>query len=201
MKTKLYPSTIIFGIVLSYIFLSYSNYLIRIDDVKNIELSDSFGNSFFQISHVLLFTSLYLNSKIEKFNKLLLIPIIILLVDLVPIELLHSLKVSLISTLSIIIGWITIMVNMYSTNQKRTGEFILIGVICLIVSSIPGFITLISLSNPNGGLYQFGFNVSRLDNFKLIGESVNYYQSFSLTIYSVVCILLVIMINRRNQTF
>ncbi len=132
MKSTLYSSTITLGFVLSYIILGYSNYLIRIDVLKNVEILESIGNSLFQISNVLLFTIIYLRNRIEKYNKLLLIPIIIQLIDLVPIELLHSLKFSLVSTLSIIIGWITIMFNMYLTNQKIIAGLILMGVICLI---------------------------------------------------------------------
>jgi hypothetical protein len=201
MKTKLYTPTIIIGIILSYISLSYSNYLIRIDDLKDIELSDSIGNSLFQISHVLLFTSIYLSNRIEKFNKLLLIPIIIQLVDLVPIESLHSLKFSLISTLSIIIGWITIMIHSYENNQKRVAGLILTGVICLLFSSIPGTITLTtkSLSNPIGDVYKFGVKMFSIDNFNLIGETISFHQSFSLTIYTLVSILLIIVINRKNK--
>lgn len=200
MKTKLYTPSIIVGIILSYISLSYSNYMIRIDDLKDIELSDSIGNSLFQISHVLLFTSIYLSNRIEKFNKLLLIPIIVQLIDLVPIELLHSLKFSLISTLSIIIGWITIMIHSYVNNQKRIAGLILTGVICLLFSSIPGTITLTtkSLSNPSGDVYKFGMKMFSLDNFNLIGETMSFHQSFSLTIYSLVSILLIIVINRKN---
>ncbi len=183
MKTKLYTPTIIVGIVLSYITLSYSNYLIRIDDLKDIELTDSIGNSLFQISHVLLFTSIYISNRIEKFSKLLLIPIIIQLIDLIPLELLHSLKFSLISTLSIIIGWITIIIHSYENNQKKIAGLILICVICLIVSSIPGITTLTSLENPKGDVFQFGVKVFGVDNFNLIGETISFHQSFSLTIY------------------
>ena len=183
MKTKLFTPTIIIGILLSYISLSYSNYMIRIDDLKDFELSDSIGNSLFQISHVLLFTSIYLSDRIEKYNKLFLIPIIVQLIDLVPIELLHSLKFSLISTLSIIIGWITIMIHSYENNQKKIAGLILICVICLIVSSIPGITTLTSLENPKGDVFQFGVKVFGVDNFNLIGETISFHQSFSLTIY------------------
>lgn len=194
MKTKLYTPTIIVGIILSYISLSYSNYMIRIDDLKDVELSDSIGNSLFQISHVLLFTSIYLSNRIEKYNKLLLIPIIVQLIDLVPIELLHSLKFSLISTLTIIIGWITIMIHFYESNQKRIAGLILTGVICLLFSSIPGTITLTtkSLSNPTGDVYKFGMKMFSLDNFNLIGETVSFHQSFSITIYSILLVFFVL---------
>jgi hypothetical protein len=189
MKTKLYTPTIILGILLSYISLSYSNYLIRIDDLKDVELSDSIGNSLFQISHLLLFTSIYLSNRIEKFNKFLLIPIIVQLIDLVPIELLHSLKFSLISTLSIIIGWIAIMFDSNEKNQNKVVGLILISVVCLIVSSIPGITTLTSSDNPNGDIFQFGVKVFGLDNFNLIGKTISFHQSFSLTIYSVIVVL------------
>lgn len=197
MKTKLITPTIIVGIILSYLVLSYSNYLIRIDDLTNIELSDSVGNSLFQISHVLIFTSIYLSNRIEKFNKLLLIPIILQLVDLVPIELLHSLKFSLVSILSIIIGWIIILISSMKNNQRRTGVFIFIGVVCLIISSIPRITTLTSLNNTSGGIFQFGLQVFRLDNFQLIGETGNFCQSFSMTIYTLVSVLLTIVIDRK----
>jgi hypothetical protein len=201
MKTKLYTPTIIVGIILSYISLSYSNYMIRIDDLNYVELSDSIGNSLFQISHVLLFTSIYLSNRIEKFNKLLLIPIIVQLIDLIPIELLHSLKFSLISTFSIIIGWITIMKHSYENNQKRDSGLILIGVICLLFNSIPGTITLTtkSLSNPTGDVYKFGMKMFSLDNFNLIGDTVSFHQSFSITVYSIVSILFIIGLSRKNQ--
>lgn len=191
MKTKIYPPTIIIGIILSYITLSYSNYLISIDDLKDVELTDSIGNSLFQISHVLLFTSIYISNRIERLNKLLLIPIIIQLIDLIPIELLHSLKFSLISTLSIIIGWITVMIHTYENNKKKNSGLILTGVICLLFSSIPGTVTLTtkSLSNPTGDVYKFGMKMFSLDNFNLIGETVSFHQSFSLTIYSVIVVL------------
>jgi hypothetical protein len=197
MKTKLYTPTIIVGIILSYITLSYSNYLIRIDDLKDVELTDSIGNSLFQISHVLLFTSIYISNRIEKFNKLLLIPIVIQLIDLIPIELLHSLKFSLISTLSIIIGWITVMIHMYENNKKKNSGLILMGVICLLFSSIPGTLTLTtkSLSNPTGNVYKFGMKMFSLDNFNLIGETVSFHQSFSITIYSILLVFFVLSYN------
>jgi hypothetical protein len=197
MKTKLITPTIIVGIILSYLVLSYSNYLIRIDDLANIELSDSVGNSLFQISHVLLFTSVYLSNRIEKYNKFLLIPIIVQLVDLVPIEVLHSLKFSLVSTLSIIIGWITILIFAIKNSQNRTVAFIVVGVVCLIVSSTPGITSLTSLSNPNGGVFQFGVMVFGLDNFNLMGEAVSFHQSFSVTLYTIVSVLLTIGISRK----
>ena len=192
MKTKLSTSSIILGIILSYLILGWSNYFIKINGVPNVRLSESIGYSLFNISHVLLFTSIYLSNRIEKFNKLLLIPIIIQLIDLVPIELLHSLKFSLVSTLSIIVGWLIVMINTYTTNQKRTSEFILICIICLIVSSIPGILTLTSLSNPTGSVFQFGVRVFGIDNFTLKGELGNFYQSFSQTIYSLIVIFYVI---------
>jgi hypothetical protein len=197
MKTKLYTPTIIVGIILSYITLSYSNYLIRIDDLKDVELTDSIGNSLFQISHVLLFTSIYISNRIEKFNKLLLIPIVIQLIDLIPIELLHSLKFSLISTLSIIIGWITVMIHMYENNKKKNSGLILMGVICLLFSSIPGTLTLTtkSLSNPTGNVYKFGMKMFSLDNFNLIGEIISFHQSFSITIYSILLVFFVLSYN------
>ncbi len=185
MKTKLTTPTIIIGIILSYLILGWSNYFIKINGVPDVRLSESIGYSLFQISHILLFTSIYLSNRIEKFNKLLLVPIIIQLIDLVPIELIHSLKFSLISTLSIIVGWLIVMINMSSTNQKKTTKFILIGIVCLIVSSIPGILTLTSLSNPTGSIFQFGVRVFGMDNFSLNGESGNFYQSFSQTIYSI----------------
>jgi hypothetical protein len=193
MKTKLYNPTIIVGIILSYVSLSYSNYMIRIDDLKNVELSDSIGNSLFQISHVLLFTSIYLSNRIEKLNRLLLIPIIVQLIDLIPIELLHSLKFSLISTLSIIIGWITILKHSYENNQKRDAGLILILILCLLFSSIPGTLTITthSLSNPTGDVYKFGMKMFSLDNFSLIGNTVSFHQSLSLTIYSILFITLI----------
>ena len=200
MKTKLYTPTIIVGIILSYISLSYSNYLIRIDDLKDVELSDSIGNSLFQISHVLLFTSIYLSNRIEKFNRLLLIPIIVQLIDLIPMELLHSFKFSLISTLSIIIGWITIMKHSYENNQKRVAGLIFIVIICLIFNSIPGTLTITtnSLSNPTGDVYKFGMKMFSLDNFNLVGEAVSFHQSFSISVYSIVSILLVLLFDKRN---
>ena len=197
MKTKLYTPTIIVGIVLSYITLSYSNYLIRIDDLKDVELTDSIGNSLFQISHVLLFTSIYISNRIEKFSKLLLIPIIIQLIDLIPLELLHSLKFSLISTLSIIIGWITVIIYTYENNRKKNSGLILMGVICLLFNSIPGTLTLTtkSLSNPTGNVYKFGMKMFSLDNFNLIGETVSFHQSFSITIYSILLVFFVLSFN------
>jgi hypothetical protein len=171
--------------------------MIRIDDLKDIELSDSIGNSLFQISHVLLFTSIYLSNRIEKYNKLLLIPIIVQLIDLVPIELLHSLKFSLISTLSIIIGWITIMIHSYENNQKRIAGLILISVICLTVSSIPGILTLISLSNTKGDVFQLGVKVFGIDNFTLHGKTSNFYQSFSITLYTLLVIFKTVIIKRK----
>lgn len=197
MKTKLYTPTIIVGIVLSYITLSYSNYLIRIDDLKDVELTDSIGNSLFQISHVLLFTSIYISNRIEKFSKLLLIPIIIQLIDLIPLELLHSLKFSLISTLSIIIGWITVIIHTYENNRKKNSGLILMGVICLLFNSIPGTLTLTtkSLSNPTGNVYKFGMKMFSLDNFNLIGETVSFHQSFSITIYSILLVFFVLSYN------
>ncbi len=197
MKTKLYTPTIIVGIVLSYITLSYSNYLIRIDDLKDVELTDSIGNSLFQISHVLLFTSIYISNRIEKFSKLLLIPIIIQLIDLIPLELLHSLKFSLISTLSIIIGWITVIIYTYENNRKKNSGLILMGVICLLFNSIPGTLTLTtkSLSNPTGNVYKFGMKMFSLDNFNLIGETVSFHQSFSITIYSILLVFFVLSYN------
>lgn len=201
MKTTLFTPTIIGGIILSYLVLSYSNYLISLDDLRNIELSDSIGNSLFQITHVLLFISIYLSNRIEKFEKLLLIPIIVQLVDLVPIELLHSLKFSLISTLSIIIGWITILVNIYENNQKKIAGLILLSIICLIFSSIPGTITLTtqSLSNTTGDVYRFGMKMFSIDNFNLIGETVSFHQSFSITIYTIASIFFIIVINSKNR--
>jgi hypothetical protein len=126
------------------------------------------------------------------FNKILLIPIIIQLIDLVPIDLLHSLKFSLFSTLSIILGLLTIMVNMYLIGQMRITGIVLIGVVCLIVSSIPGITVLTSLSNPNGFVYQFGAKIFGLDNFNVIYKTGNFYQSFSSSIYSLIVIFLTI---------
>lgn len=201
MKTKLITPTIIVGIILSYLVLSYSNYLIRIDDLRNVELSDSIGNSLFQITHLLLFISIYLSNRIEKFKKLLLIPIIVQLVELVPLELFHSLKFSLISTVSIIIGWITILVNIYENNQKKIAGLILLSIICLIFSSIPGTITLTtkSLSNTTGDVYRFGMKMFSIDNFSLIGETLIFHQSFSITIYTIASIFFIIIINSKNR--
>ncbi len=199
MNTKFFSPFIIGGIILSYLVLSYSNYLIMIDDLTNIELSDSIGNLLFKIYHVLIFTSIYLSKRIEKYNKLLLIPIIVQLLDSLPIELLHSLKFSLVSTLSIIIGWIIILISTIKNNQKKTSEFLIIGVVCLVVSSIPGITTLTSLSN-SGAFSQFGFQVFRLDNFQFLCEPIYLYQSFSITVYSLVGILITIVMIKRNQS-
>jgi hypothetical protein len=199
MKTKLTTPSVIVGMILSYLILGWSNHFITINGVPNVRLSESIGYSLFQISHVLLFTSIYLSNRIEKFNKLLLVPIIIQLVDLVPIELLQSVRFSLISTLSIIIGWITVMVHVYGNNQKRIAGLILISVICLVVSSIPGFLVLTSLDNPKGEVFQFGVKVFGLDTFTLHGESGNFYQYFSQTIYSIVSILLIMLISGKNN--
>lgn len=198
MKIKLITPSIISGIILSYLILGWSNHLITINGVPNVRLSESIGYSLFQISHVLLFTSIYLSNIIGKLNKLLLIPIIIQLIDLVPIELLQSVRFSLISTLSIIIGWITIMVHMYEINQKRVAGLILISVICLVVSSIPGFLVLTSSDNPKGELFQFGVKVFGLDSFTLHGETGNFYQYFSQTIYSAVSVFLTIELSRKK---
>ncbi len=198
MKTKLISSTIIVGMILSYLILGWSNHFITINGVPNVRLSESIGYSLFQISHVLLFASIYLSNRIEKFNKLLLVPIIIQLVDLIPIELLQSVRFSLISTLSIIIGWITVMVHMYEINQKRIAGLILVGVICLEVSSIPGFLVLTSLDNPKGEVFQFGVKVFGIDTFTLHGEAGNFYQYSSQTIYLIVSNLIIIFINRKN---
>lgn len=188
MNIKLSTPTIIVGILLSYLILGWSNHFITINGVPNVRLSESIGYSLFQISHVLIFTTIYLSNRIEKFNKLLLIPIIIQLIDLIPFELLQSVRFSLISTLSIIIGWIIIMIHNYKNNQKMITGLILINVICLIVSSIPGFLVLTSLDNPNGGVFQFGVKVFGLDTFTLHGESGNFYQYFSQTIYSLIVV-------------
>lgn len=192
MKTKLSTPTIIIGLILSYLILGWSNHFIIVNGVPNVRLSESIGYSLFQISHVLFFTSIYLSNRIEKFNKLLLIPIIIQLIDLIPIELLHSLKFSLLSTLSIITGLLTIMVNMYSTDQKTIGGLILTCVVCLIITSIPGITVLTSLSNPNGLVYQFGTKIFGLDNFNVIFKTGNFYQSFSCSIYLMIVIFLTI---------
>lgn len=197
MKTKLTTPTIIIGIILSYLILGWSNYFIKINGVPDVRLSESIGYSLFQISHILLFTSIYLSNRIEKFNKLLLIPIIIQLIDLIPFELLQSVRFSLISTLSIIIGWITIMIHTYKKNHKRIASLILISVICLIVSSIPGFLVLTSLDNPKGDLFQFGVEVFGLDNFTLHGKTGNFYQSFSITTYTLVVILQTLIMKRK----
>jgi hypothetical protein len=188
MNTKLSKPTIIVGIILSYLILGWSNYFITINGVPNVRLSESIGYSLFQISHVLIFTSVYLSNRIEKFNKLLLIPIIIQLIDLIPFELLQSVRFSLISTLSIIIGWITIMIHTYENNQKRITGLILISVICLIVSSTPGFLVVTSLDNPKGDVFQFGVKVFGLDTFTLYSETGNFYQYFSHTIYSLIVV-------------
>lgn len=198
MKSKLIKPSVIFGMILSYLMFGWSNHFITINGVPNVRLSESIGYSLFQISHVLLFTSIYLSNRIEKFNKLLLVPIIIQLVDLIPIELLQSVRFSLISTLSIIIGWITVMVHMYEINQKRIAGLIFVGVICLVVSSIPGFLVLTSLDNPKGEVFQFGVKVFGLDTFTLHGRTGNFYQYFSQTIYSIVSIILVFVFNKRN---
>lgn len=198
MKIKLITASIIGGMILSYLILGWSNHLITINGVPKVRLSESISYSLFQISHVLLFTSIYLSNRIEKLNKLLLIPIIIQLIDLVPIELLQSVRFSLISTLSIIIGWITIMVHMYEINQKRVAGLILISVICLVVSSIPGFLVLTSSDNPKGELFQFGVKVFGLDSFTLHGETGNFYQYFSQTIYSAFSVFLTIELSRKN---
>lgn len=198
MKPKLYSTTIILAILLSYLILGWSNHFIIINGVPQVKLSESIGYSLFQISHVLFFISIYLSNRIEKFNKLLLIPIIIQLIDLIPIELLHSLKFSLISTLSIIIGWIAIMIDSNEKNQKKIVGLILTCVICLIVSLTPGITTLTSLSNPTGEVFQFGVKVFGLDNFTLQGKTGTFYQSFSISIYSFLVILLLLVINRKK---
>lgn len=198
MKTKLSTPTIIIGLIFSYLILGWSNHFIKINGVPQVRLSESIGYSLFQISHVLIFTSIYLNKRIEKFNYLLIIPIIVQLIDLIPIELLHSLKFSLISTLSIIIGWIAIMFDSNEKNQNKVVGLILISVVCLIVSSIPGITTLTSLDNPNGDIFQFGVKVFGLDNFTLHSETGNFYQSFSITSYSLLIIYQTIIMNRKN---
>lgn len=192
MRNIFFTPTIILGIILSYFILGWSNYFIRINDVPNVSLSESIGYSLFQISHVLFFISIYLRNRIDIFNKILLIPIIIQVIDLVPIDLLHSLKFSLFSTLSIILGLLTIVVNMYLIGQMRITGIVLIGVVCLIVSSIPGITVLTSLSNPNGFVYQFGTKIFGLDNFNVICKTGNFYQSFSSSIYSLIVIFLTI---------
>ena len=187
MNSKLSSTTIIVGILLSYLVLGYSNYLIRIDELKNVKIFESIGYSLFQISHILLFINIYQSNRVEKLNNLLLIPIIIQLIDLVPIELLHSLKFSLVSTFSIIIGWITVMLYMYSTNQKRILGLILIGVICLIINWIPSISIITSLNNEN----QMGVKLFGMDYFFLIGTPILFYQSISDTVYTLVCIYFV----------
>jgi hypothetical protein len=91
------------------------------------------------------------------------------------------------------------MVHVYGNNQKRIAGLILISVICLVVSSIPGFLVLTSLDNPKGEVFQFGVKVFGLDTFTLHGESGNFYQYFSQTIYSIVSILLIMLISGKNN--
>lgn len=187
-KTNLLKYSTIVGIIFSYFIIGCSNNFIEISDVPKVSLAESVGNSFFQISHVLLFASIYLRQKINRFNKLLLIPIIVQLVDLVPIELLHSLRFSIVSTLSIIIGWVIVIANIYPTKQKKFVGLISLGVICLIISLIPGLTILTSLSNPNGGILQFGVKVFGVDNFKLNFHSVVFNQLISISTYSILSI-------------
>lgn len=182
MKITLYNSTILVGIVLSYIILGYSNYLIRIDELINVEIIESIGNSLFQISHVLLFINIYHGNRNEKFNNMLLIPIIIQLIDLVPIELLHSINFSLISTFSIIIGWTIIIYNMYLTNEKRIAGLIFVGVISLMISWIPS-ISIVT--------HEFGVKLFSIDHFFLSRTPILFYQSISNTIYTLICIYIV----------
>jgi hypothetical protein len=99
------------------------------------------------------------------------------------------------------IGWIIIMKHSYENNQKRDAGLILIGVICLLFSSIPGTLTLTtkSLSNPTGDVYKFGMKMFSLDNYNLIGDTDSFHQSFSITVYSIVSILFIIGLSRKNQ--
>lgn len=200
MKTKLNNWTIIIGTTLSYLVLGYSNYQFSIKQIEDVSVLESIGYSLFQFSHMILFMNIYLNNKNEKFNNFLLIPIIIQLVDLVPIEILHSLKFSLVSILSIIIGWITVTLNLYPKGQKRIVGVIIVGIISLIITWFPSVTLLNSIDNPNGDLYKIGLDIFRFDHFFLFGKFQIFYQSISNTIYYLSVIYLTIVITQKNQT-
>jgi hypothetical protein len=187
MINKVYNSTIIIGITLSYVILGFSYHELYVDLQKDVRLLDSIGFSLFQITHVLLFTRMYLSNKIEKYNFLLLVPIIIQLIDLIPIELLHSLKFTLVSILSIIIGWLTVILNINGNQQKKFILVLLIGIISLIVSWTPSVTVLYSIDNPNNAINQFGLDLLRFDRLDIFEKSGIIYQS-SKTIYLLVII-------------
>jgi hypothetical protein len=179
MNSKIYNFTIIFGISVSFLINGYSNYFISIDRIPDLNLNEVLGNPLFQISHIILFTRSILKNNGYRFNQILLIPIVLLLIDLIPLELFHSLKLGLLSTFSIILGWGVLSV------QKKSFGIIGIGVICLIVSMIPGITTISSIDNLNGTFYQFGLKVYGFDNFTISNSTIGFSQSFSLLIYSI----------------
>jgi hypothetical protein len=90
------------------------------------------------------------------------------------------------------------MIHTYENNQKKIAGLIIVSVICLIVSSIPGFLVLTSLDNPKGNLFQFGVKVFGLDTFTLHGKTGNFYQYFSMTLYTLLVIFQTPTMNKRD---
>jgi hypothetical protein len=192
MINKAYNSTIIIGITLSYIILGFSYHELYLDGQKDVRLLDSIGYSLFQITHVLLFTRIYLSKKIRKFKILLLIPILVQMIDLIPIEFLHSLKFTLISILSVIIGWLILLINLNINQQKKFYLLIIIGMLSLLFRWTPSAIVLYSLDNSSNALYHFGLEVLKFDRFKLIEKSGIINLSISDSLYLLTTIYLVI---------
>lgn len=189
----------ILGIISSFLILGFTNYLVKISDVPDFKLQEFIGNSLFQLSHILLFTGCFICNPGGKFSKVLLLPILVQLVDIVPIDYLYSLKFSLISTLSVIVGWGIILIQTYQEIPKKINLGVLLMIISMVISSIPGLTTLTSLSEPNGSLFRFGIWVFGTDYFSISSSFGNFDQTFSLLIYSVLFIKFVI--EKFNDTF
>lgn len=188
MTNKITSSLLALGLIFGYLILGYSNYKVRIDDLKDVLFLEQIGNILFQMCHLLVFAGIYFNNRLLG-RKLLLIPIIVQLIDILPIDMLHSLKFNLLSQFSIGIGWLFLI---FECNRVRNVKYVWIyicALFLLIIGVIPGFSFLVSNIDSNVLIYKIGVKIDSLDSFNVsISNLGTINQSLSLTLY----ILLVI---------
>lgn len=189
MANKITSSLLALGLIFGYMILGYSNYKVRIDDLKDVLFLEQIGNSLFQMCHLLVFAGIYFNNRLMDRVKILLIPIIVQLIDILPFYMLNSLIFNLFSQFSIGIGWLYLI---YECIRARNVKYVWI-YICvlflLIIGVIPRLSFLVSNMDSNALIYKIGVKIESLDSFSVsIPNLGSINQSLSLTLYTLLVI-------------
>jgi hypothetical protein len=184
MIKKITSSLLVIGLIISYLILGYSNSKVRIDDSKDVLFLVQIGDTLFNLCHILIFAVIYFNNRLLDHVQLLIFPILVQFLDILPIDLLHSLKFSLFSMFSIGFGWLYLTYECIRVKNTKYVWIYLCSFFLLIISLIPGSSILFSNVDSKDFIYQIGTKIYSLDSFKVSFWNLGTInQSFSLSIY------------------